>query len=201
MHRLEIQIDWAAFVEGDEEVFRQVYDIFFEVLYNYGCKFTSNKELVEDAIQELFVRFWKSRDRLNEPPSLKNYLLKAFRNHMSDRLKAEGRYIADELGEQHMFTLVPSPEQVQVVGEQSAAVTERIDKALGSLSDRQREAIYLRFYEEYSYVDIAGIMGITVKATYKLMARAIDAMREHLGGSDLHILLILMTKGLKLNTK
>jgi len=196
MQGLDIRIDWEAFVRGDETVFRQLYDTFFDVLYNYGCKYTSNRELVEDAIQGLFVRLWKTRERLSEPPSLKNYLFKAFRNHMIDLLKADGKYMADELGEQHMFTLVPSPEQELVAGEQTAALKKRIDVALERLSDRQREAIYLRFYEEYSYVDIADIMGITVKATYKLMARSISTLREQMGGSAVSVLLILTAMGL-----
>src|SRR5690606_27497426 len=93
MHPTEIEIDWEAFVSGDEQVFELVYDAFFNPLYNYGRKFTVDSELVEDAIQDLFIRFWKNRANLNKPSSLRNYLFKAFRNHLIDRLKASGRYV------------------------------------------------------------------------------------------------------------
>lgn len=195
MRILDIQIDWTAFVAGDERVFEQVYNTFYDVLYNYGCKYTSNTELVEDAVQDLFVRFWKNRATLNEPPSLKNYLFKAFRNHMFDQLKADGKYVTDDFGDQHLFEAVPSPEDAHVAGERADAMERRLTYAMKRLSDRQREAIFLRFYEGFSYVDIAELMGITVKATYKLMARSIDAMREGMGGSINSMLFILIGMG------
>ncbi len=195
MHQLDIRIDWKAFVAGDERIFDHVYNTFFDVLYNYGCKYTSNRELVEDAVQDLFVRFWKNRASLNEPPSLKNYLFKAFRNHMNDRLKADGRYIAADFGEQHMFEAVPSPEAVRVAAERVEAKQVKLAEAMTKLTDRQREAIFLRFYEGFSYPDIAELMGITVKATYKLMARSIDTIRDSLGRNSIDVFLILVKMG------
>lgn len=192
MHKLDIHIDWGAFVAGDAGVFEQVYNTFFNVLYNYGCKYTSDTELVEDAVQELFVRFWKNRATLNEPPSLKNYLFKAFRNHMNDRLKAAGRYVVDDFGDHSPFEWVPSAEETHVVADGEEFRKKKLEKAMSKLTDRQREAIFLRFYEEFSYPDIADMMGITVKATYKLMARSIDTMRETLGGSSAAIFWMLV---------
>lgn len=191
MQQLDICIDWDAFVKGDEHIFSMVYDTFFNALYNYGCKYTENTELVEDAIQDLFVRFWKNRAHLNEPPSLKNYLFKAFRNHMSDRLKAAGRYVLDDFGDQHPFALVPSVEDDQIIMENLEITKSKLSAAMIRLTDRQREAIFLRFYEEFSYPEIADMMGITVKATYKLMARSIEVVREGLGGKNINVFLIL----------
>ena len=184
MQKLDIRIDWNAFVAGDASVFERVYQTFFNALYNYGCKYTADTELVEDAVQELFVRFWKNRANLTEPPSLKNYLFKAFRNHMNDRLKAAGRYVTDDFGDHGIFEWVPSAEEKQLEAEHEGIRKKQIEMAMESLTDRQREAIFLRFYEEFSYPEIAAMMGITVKATYKLMARSISTMREHFGGSS-----------------
>lgn len=193
MHQLDIRIDWKAFVAGDERVFERVYATFFDVLYNYGCKYTSNSELVEDAVQDLFVRFWKNRGNLNEPPSLKNYLFKAFRNHMNDRLRADGKYILDDFGKQYVFEVVPSPEAIREASELAEGKQKKLAEAMRQLTDRQREAIFLRFYEGFSYRDIAELMGITVKATYKLMARSIQTIREGLGGNTIGVLLMLVS--------
>ena len=62
--------------------------------------------------------------------------------------------------------------------ETDLAMKVQINKALQQLTDKQREAIFLRFYEELSYVEIAGVMNISVKATYKLMARALNELKE-----------------------
>jgi len=180
---LDIRVDWIAFVKGDERIFSHIYQTFYKALYQYGIKFTRNSELVEDAIQDLFVRFWKNRARLTEPPSLKNYLYKAFRNHMIEKLRAAGRYQLDDVNDQYVFDLVPSVEDVEVAIEKMDFVKQRLFRAMIPLTTRQREAILMRYYEGFSYPEIANSMGITIKATYKLMARSIDAVRDGLGGA------------------
>lgn len=192
MSKLDIRIDWSAFTAGDERILERIYNTFFDVLYNFGRKYTTDEELVQDAIQDLFVRFWKNRANLREPPSLKNYLFKAFRNHMVDRLKAESRYVADELGDSHVFELVPSVEEVHVSDEVVHARKTKLNEAIERLTSRQREAVFLRFYEEFSYDEIANVLNITTKATYKLMARSIDAIREGLGKDTTYLFFILI---------
>ncbi|RQP18677.1 MAG: sigma-70 family RNA polymerase sigma factor [Parapedobacter sp.] len=192
MRNLEIDVDWGAFVAGDQRVFECVYDTFFDPLYNYGRNYTDEEELVEDAIQELFVRFWKNRANLTMPASLRNYLFKAFRNHLRDRIKASGRYVTADFDERYPFEVVISAEETRIASEMDEAMRTRLTKAMEQLTARQKEAIFLRFYEGFSYEEIAHTMEITVKATYKLMARSIEAMRHEMGGSKTSVLLIIL---------
>ncbi|MDF2514944.1 MAG: polymerase sigma factor, sigma-70 family [Sphingobacterium sp.] len=187
-HLRDINIDWESFVKGDERIFSLIYKTFYKPLYHYGSKFTQNTVLIEDAIHDLFIRFWKNRARLTKPPSLKNYLYKAFRNHMNDGLKASGRYVIDDIDSNYQFEMVPSVEDVEVALERLKIVKQRLSDAMVPLTNRQRNALLMRYYEGCSYSEIAGLMGITVKATYKLMARSVDAVREGLGGAGTKLL-------------
>ena len=63
---------------------------------------------------------------------------------------------------------------------------------LGSLSTQQREMIYLKFYEDFSYEQIADIMGITVKSSYKLLYKALDKLRTYTRGQSGLILLAFL---------
>ena len=192
MHQLDIRIDWQAFVAGDERILEHVYNTFFNSLFNFGRKYTTNEDLIADAIQDLFVRLWKNRRNLQKPKSLKNYLFKGFRNHLNDRLKSEARYVPDEFGDQCVFEWAPSAEDIQVSTEMVTARKNRLDEAMARLTDRQREAIFLRFYEEFSYVEVAEVLGITIKATYKLMARSIEVIRVGLDSNKATVLFILL---------
>ena len=49
---------------------------------------------------------------------------------------------------------------------------------LDSLTDRQREAVYLRYTQGLSYEEIGKLMGIQPKAAQKLVYRAIEQMRK-----------------------
>jgi RNA polymerase sigma-70 factor (ECF subfamily) len=57
---------WRAFRSGDSEAYAQLYDAYFEVLYRYGKKITSDTFLVEDCIQDLFVALWRNRETLSD---------------------------------------------------------------------------------------------------------------------------------------
>ncbi len=54
-----------------------------------------------------------------------------------------------------------------------------LHQAFTKLSSRQKEVIYLRFYNQLSYEEIADVMSVQVKAIYKLMSRAILVLRTH----------------------
>jgi DNA-directed RNA polymerase specialized sigma24 family protein len=84
---------WQAFQRGNRDAYRSFYNDYFGMLNNYGSKFSNNRELIEDAIHDLFVRLWTSREQLSTPPSIKNYLLKSLRNTLLRKMKKEEKYI------------------------------------------------------------------------------------------------------------
>ena len=56
-----------------------------------------------------------------------------------------------------------------------------MQNALDQLTPRQREAIFLKYQEGFSYPEIAEMMTLTQKATYKLVGRGIGVLRKVLG--------------------
>src|SRR3546814_8272161 len=63
--------------------------------------------------------------------------------------------------------------------EQREENSRKIARAMTELTAHQREFIFLRFYQQLSYEEISSIMDISVKAVYKLAARAIHRSEEH----------------------
>lgn len=53
------------------------------------------------------------------------------------------------------------------MGKGEKKISEQLQLTISKLTARQKEAIFLRFYEQLSYEEIAEVMGITVKASYK----------------------------------
>jgi RNA polymerase sigma factor (sigma-70 family) len=64
-----------------------------------------------------------------------------------------------------------------------------LDGVLKKLTPRQKEAIFFKFYENMSYEEISGLLGITTKATYKLVARAILELRSAYKGEMIRLLM------------
>lgn len=55
------------------------------------------------------------------------------------------------------------------------------------LPDRQKEALYLKYYNDHSFADIAHIMGITTRGVYKLIYKALDHLTVKIGGKKLEL--------------
>jgi RNA polymerase sigma factor (sigma-70 family) len=187
----EEQALWNAFAQGDDNSLEILYRRYFDELYAYGNKWLNNAALTEDSIQDLFVKLMRNRANLSTPVSVKYYLFRSFRTVVVDRLKAKNRFaFVDEPGDHHFFFEL-SPERQIIDQENAALLQQKLTAALQTLTPRQREAIFLRYIEGFSYKEVAEMMELTAKGTYKLMARAIEALKEQMIG--FLILLFLKT--------
>jgi len=175
---------WNSFKQGNWDAYASLYNEHYSLLNNYGYKFTRDKNLIEDAIHDLFVRLWTSRANLGEPVSVKNYLYKSLRNTLIRKLQTEVKYTG--IGTEEY----PLGFEVSFSNDSSLAIEEKefrekVKAVIESLPARQKEIIYLRFYEGLSYDEIADIMSISINSAYKMLYKALDNLQQTLGTSPL----------------
>ena len=171
---------WSQFIRGDDKSLEKLYRQYFDDLYNYGKKWLRDGPLTEDAIQDLFVKLMKNRSSLSDTTSVKYYLFRSLRTVVLDKLKRDNRMqLVDDPGD-HLFLFELSPEKKLVDEQEAVHLRERLSAAMQNLTPRQREAVFLRYVAGFSYNQVAEAMELTAKGTYKLMARAIDALKDHL---------------------
>jgi len=170
---------WEACKEGDKNAYAHIYKLYYPGLFNYGRKFTTDAALIEDSIQEIFVRFWTNREKLAAVRELRSYLFVSFRHYLL-KLLSQYKKIQEDVTatDDYAFELEISPEQQRVNAEEQQQQIQLLTSAMRRLTPRQKEAVFFRFYENMSYEEIAGILNISVKATYKLVARAIIMLRD-----------------------
>lgn len=65
---------WDSFKAGDDRAFSQIYETYADLLFSYGMRFTSNREIVRDTLQELFIKLYKNRKNLSTTDHIKFYL-------------------------------------------------------------------------------------------------------------------------------
>jgi RNA polymerase sigma factor (sigma-70 family) len=185
---------WQSFKSGDRESFHSIYLHHFKPLYEYGMRLVGDQELVKDGIQDLFVKLWTNKANLSGVSAIRSYLLVALRTTLYNRLEKNNRIQLSADDEQLPFEMVFSVESDFINKEARTVQAEKLIAALNQLTPRQKEVIYLRYFEELDYDQIAAVMHITVKATYKLTARGLETLRQVLGisGSSLIILLLLI---------
>ena len=65
----------TAFQSGDVSAFSTLYDMHINLLFNYGCKLTTDKELLKDCIHDVFVKLYTKKAELGIIDNFKSYLL------------------------------------------------------------------------------------------------------------------------------
>jgi RNA polymerase sigma factor (sigma-70 family) len=179
------KLHWQSMLKGESRGLEQLYERYADPLYNYGSKFTADKDLIKDCIQELFVNLWTRRSFISDPANVKNYLFKSFRLSVFKKTALLQKNKEYQEIENYPFQVSLSIEDELIGAERNEALSRKLEATLKQLTDRQREAIFLKFYEGLSYEEIAGVMGISVKASYKLMARALGFLKDHLSKDEL----------------
>ncbi len=171
---------WSDFREGDKDAFNRLYEVHASQLLRYGRRFSTDRYMAEDALQELFTDLWRTRQHLQEPSSVQNYLFAAYRRRLIRKLDKEKNYLArlKQASTQSDYSFALDIENHMILREEEQrkhiALTMHIEK----LSGHQREIIYHRFHHELSIDDIASLMNISKKSVYNALARAIQTMRK-----------------------
>ncbi len=170
---------WNKFIsEGNMEALSHIYFHYYDLLYDYGQKHTSDKQLVEDTIQEAFINFIKHRKNIGIVKSLDAYLISTFRRLLFLDLKKQRKTILTvQLPEEH-FDYFKSPDQDIYDKENLEQIHYAIKQCVGKLTPKQQEIMYLRFEKEISYEEIAGTLNITVESCYKSTYRCIQKIRS-----------------------
>lgn len=184
---------WDEFRSGDEEAFRLIFDTYYHPLFNYGHKFCPDDHIIEDVIQDLFVKLWVDRKGINATGSVKNYLYKAFRRRLFRKLEYAPKIMAfPEVEQDYPFQIELGHDQQIISAERMKSIQTHLAEALENMTARQREVIHLRYFEELDFDEIADIMQLSQKATYKLLYRAIDALKKNLPRFDYLLLIYLL---------
>jgi RNA polymerase sigma factor (sigma-70 family) len=164
--------------QNDEEALALLMEMYYDDLYNYAARFTKNDGLIKDCIQEVFISLWQRRETAGTILSPKYYFLRAIKNKV---LKAIHKNIhkatSADLQEEYDFFHEFSIEQVIIEKQVSDEKAGKLRKILSLLSKRQKEIIYLKYYQYLDHGQIAELMNISRQSVYNLLHEAIHKLR------------------------
>lgn len=170
---------WARFKAGDQQALSAIYQAHFTSLYHYGLKVVRSQELVKDCIQDLFIELWRTRQQLGLTQSIRPYLFTCLRRRLIEALNGpNGKMVAYDGQDHAAFECQASHEAHLILDQISADQKERLAAAINGLTKRQREIIFLRYYENLSFPEIAAIMGLRIDSAYVLLSQAIHELKR-----------------------
>ena len=150
--------------------------LIFSHLYRYGNKFCKDDALIADTLQQLFTDLWHKRKGLSATDHIKNYLYKSFRRSLLRNLKKQSNQPFDNTALPFAFHV--SHEEILIRREIDQHQLDALNHAIASLTEKQREVIYLKFYDGLSYAEISEITSSTNSQVYDLIYKALGALRK-----------------------
>lgn len=169
---------WDAYKKGSREAFVSLFRKYYPILFSYGMKITNDSSMVDDAIQEFFLSAWRNKGKA-EIQSVKGYFFKSVKFQILHAIKKSGK--TDSLlsgDEEHFFEI--SHDLVWIQEAENQETSQRLLDTISSLSPRQKEIIYLRFYANLPYEEICEILQINYQTCRNLLSKAIQALRSFL---------------------
>jgi RNA polymerase sigma factor (sigma-70 family) len=174
----ELAQQWIRFTQGDEAAFAFLFRTFHPFLYRYGHRLTRNDELTRDCIQVVFMNLWAKREKRPAVTQVRAYLFRAMRNEVLKRHE-QGRR-ASSLHSEYTAVeadVVFSSEELVTQAEAFQMKREALAEALNTLSKREREVVYLHYYENLEYREIAGIMSVHYQSVLNCLHVAFRKLR------------------------
>jgi len=167
---------WARVIEGDKNALAFIYDTYFPSLYRYGMKLRPDSNLVKDSIHDLFTGIWLSRERLSATDSIRFYLLASLKRRIS---RQQGLLNRLAIPSSTTPPFASSHEEVLISEQADRERKEKLEKVINSLPRRQREILYLRYYEGLDTQETAAIMSLSVSSAYVLLSKALNYLKQH----------------------
>ena len=164
------------FRKGSIDAFSQLYDMYVNILFNYGCKIINDRELLKDCIHDVFIKIYNKRDDLKNVLDFKSYLFISLKNKIFDEMRKKSKINENSLDD-YKPAATEHVEKDYLTKENEILINHKVTTLLGSLSQRQREAVTLYYIEEKKYEDICRIMNINYQSLRNLICRSLIKLR------------------------
>lgn len=161
------------------EVLERSYKAHYNLLYNYGLKFVNDAGLIEDFIQDIFVRLCK-RGNLHDIDDLKIYLLRAMRNMAYDYYAARHDNLSVDDIEFSLSDDEDAFRRFFTKDDEEVRQYHSLQKAINSLPPQQKQILYLFYIKDLSHKEIAEILDITPQASMNSVSKTLRRLREML---------------------
>ena len=175
---------WEDFRTGDSYALSHIFYQQVDVLFRYGCKFTPDKELIKDTIQDLFFDLIRTRKNLGDTDNIRFYLIKSFRRKLFRNVNSGKKLDVHGENIELQANIIYSVEEELISREDISEREHKVRQALKEISPKQREILFYRFNCEFEYDQICEIMSLKYDSARKQVFRALKALKDKLPDNE-----------------
>tara|TARA_B100000378_G_scaffold236218_1_gene202965 strand:- start:12212 stop:12748 length:537 start_codon:yes stop_codon:yes gene_type:complete len=155
--------------KDDYDAFNQLYEKYWEDLYVYAYRLTSDKENAFIIIQDLFVMLWEKR-RTHKIETLKSYLFSSVKYQYFE-LYRKNKVSLENVSEQLADYVFDN------LSEANPEILEILKKGLEELPEKRKEILLMNKYQNLSAQEISEILNISVQTVRNQLSSALTQLR------------------------
>ncbi len=152
---------------------------YYSDLFHWGLRLHAEREFVKDCIQDMFVNLWKTHQSAARVANVRSYLLVALKTRILRELSRKHVTHQSMLSDEYSFSVEFSSDLRLIDEEHEVYQVRKLEGVLNNLSGRQKELIYLRFYQSLSFEQIAEVMNLSRQSVYNLLQKSLGSLRKH----------------------
>ena len=171
---------WQQSKTGDSVAFCHLADKLYRTLFNYASNFTGDREFVKDSIQELLIHIWERRHKI-DIQYVNIYFLKALRNQLLQEFRRNNNSKTfldiENAGQISDYSTIETEiEQKEVYSENQF----KVRTAINELPKRQKEAVFLKYFEGMENEQIADLMQVNRQSVANLLFKALSTLKAQM---------------------
>jgi RNA polymerase sigma-70 factor (ECF subfamily) len=167
---------WERIRQGDNTAFSQIFQKYYQALYQFAGRFVKDAQTAENIVQDVFVKLWTNRENCLITSSLKSYLYAATRNTALNFLSREKKQLSTEYLMSDRQDTTANPEERIIENE----MIDGVHKAIEKLPDKCRSIYLMKRYDDLKYHEIAEILDISINTVKTQMKRALKSLLKNL---------------------
>ncbi len=159
-------------IEGDEIAFAKIVETYQRPVFSLCYRMLGNARDAEDAAQEAFLRAYKYLDRYDHERSFTTWLLSIASHYCIDQLRKRTFPGFSMDNEDNAWLEPPAPGPNPEVTVSISEEQAQVQSLLNLLSPKDRSAVVMRYWYDYSYQEIADALSLTVSAVKSRLHRS-----------------------------
>jgi RNA polymerase sigma-70 factor (ECF subfamily) len=167
----------ASLANDNEAPMEELFNYYYPRLINFSRKFLKIEEGVDDIMQEVFVKIWQNRKKINSEATFNSYIFTITRNLLLNELRSRlnNEKTRDEIRTHSLAQEYSSLDEIEY-----RDVKEKVDQLINKLPERQKEIFNLSRTEGLSHKEIAEKLGINTKTVEYHITLAVKYLKDNL---------------------
>lgn len=163
--------------DSDRRAYTAVFQATYDTLFGFARYMTRDEDAAHDILQDVYLKLWQVRERIDPARSLRALLYQMVRNYALNHERRKRTHATDSLSH---AAFEPAEEPTTEADLDTGALGERIRAWIDAMPERRREAFVLSRFEGLSHEEIARVMDLAPRTVNNHIVLALQDLRSRL---------------------